>query len=173
MPSAGANNPSFFLHMIGASIARFLLSCREGAMKFQLRRLLQLAAGAVFITVASGILFSDAWSQTRTIKLIVPYPPGGAVDFAGRLLAEEITKTQGSKIVIEDRPGAGTVIGTEAASRAAPDGNALLIVSTSFVVVPHFRKLNYDPLTSFEPICSLRSSLWLTMHRRIALSLIY
>lgn len=127
-------------------------------MEFPLRRLLQLAAGAVFITVASGILFSDAWSQTRTIKLIVPYPPGGAVDFAGRLLAEEVTKTQRSKIVIEDRPGAGTVIGTEAASRAAPDGNALLIVSTSFVVVPHFRKLNYDPLTSFEPICSLVSS---------------
>jgi tripartite-type tricarboxylate transporter receptor subunit TctC len=111
-------------------------------MKFLLRRFLQLAAGAVFITVACGILFSDAWSQTRTVKLFVPYPPGGAVDFVGRLLAEEVSKTRGSKIVIEDRPGAGSVIGTDAASRAAPDGNTLLIVSTSFVVVPHFRKLN-------------------------------
>jgi tripartite-type tricarboxylate transporter receptor subunit TctC len=144
--------------MIGASIARFLLSCREGAMKFPLRQFLQLAAGAVFITVAPGILFSDAWSQTRTIKLVVPYPPGGAADFLSRLLGQEVSKTQTSKIVIEDRPGAATVIGTEAVSRAAPDGNALLVVSTSFVVIPHFRKLNYDPLTSFEPICSLVSS---------------
>jgi tripartite-type tricarboxylate transporter receptor subunit TctC len=119
------------------------------------RKFLHLAAG-VLITAASSI-FSDnnAWSQTRTIKLVVPYPPGGAVDFTGRVLAEEVSKMHGSKIVIEDHPGAGTVIGTEAASRAAPDGNTLLIASTSFIVVPHFRKLNYDPLTSFEPICSL------------------
>ena len=93
-----------------------------------------------FITVASSI-FSDAWSQTRTVKLVVPYPPGGAVDFVG-LLAEEIGKAQGSKIVIEDRPGAGSVIGIEAAARAAPDGNTLLIVSSALVVAPHFRKLH-------------------------------
>jgi tripartite-type tricarboxylate transporter receptor subunit TctC len=124
------------------------------------RQFLHLAAGIVFSTGAFDILFpdKDASSQTRTIKLVVPYPPGGAVDFTGRLLAEEVSKTHGSKIVIEDRPGAGTVIGTEAASRAAPDGNTLLIASTSFIVVPHFRKLNYDPLASFEPICSLVSS---------------
>jgi tripartite-type tricarboxylate transporter receptor subunit TctC len=73
-------------------------------------------------------------------------------------LAEEVSKTQGSKIVIEDRPGAGSVIGTEAVSRSAPDGNTLLITSTAFVVAPHFRKLNYNALTSFEPICSLASS---------------
>jgi tripartite-type tricarboxylate transporter receptor subunit TctC len=129
-------------------------------MNLQCRQFLHLAVCVVFVAAASGILFSDnnAWSQTRTIKLIVPYPAGGAVDFAGRLLAEEISKTRGSKIVIEDRPGAGAVIGTEAASHAASDGNTLLIVSTSFVVVPHFRKLKYDPLTSFEPICSLVSS---------------
>jgi tripartite-type tricarboxylate transporter receptor subunit TctC len=129
-------------------------------MKFPCLQFLRLAVGVVFITAASGILFSDnnAWSQTRTIKLVVPYPPGGAVDFVGRVLAEEISKTQGSKLVIEDRPGAGSVIGTEAVSRSAPDGNTLLIVSTAFVVAPHFRKLSYNPLTSFEPICSLVSS---------------
>jgi tripartite-type tricarboxylate transporter receptor subunit TctC len=124
------------------------------------RQFLHLAAGVIFVAAAFGILFpgGSAWSQTRTIRLVVPYPPGGAVDVAGRLLAEEINKTQGSKIVIENRAGGGTVIGTEAASRATPDGNTLLIVSTGFVVAPHFRKLNYDPLTSFEPICSLVSS---------------
>jgi tripartite-type tricarboxylate transporter receptor subunit TctC len=131
-------------------------------MKLPRRQFLHLAARPVALAIICAFAIAptkqSAWSQTRPIKLVVPLPPGGSVDFVGRLLAEEISKTQGAKIVIEDRPGAGTVIGTEAASRAAPDGNTLLIVSSSFVVVPHFRKLNYDPLTSFEPICSLVSS---------------
>jgi tripartite-type tricarboxylate transporter receptor subunit TctC len=58
-------------------------------------------------------------------------------------------------MVVENHPGATTVIGTEAVSRAAPDGNTLLIVANSFLINPNFKKLNYDPLTSFEPICYL------------------
>jgi tripartite-type tricarboxylate transporter receptor subunit TctC len=129
-------------------------------MKLLCDRFLHLAAAAVAIGVAFGILFSSdgAWSQTRNIKLVVPNPPGGAVDVAARLLAEEISKAPGTTMVVEDRPGAGSVIGTEAVSRAAPNGNTLLIVSSGFVVIPQLRKLNYDPLTSFEPICSLVSS---------------
>jgi tripartite-type tricarboxylate transporter receptor subunit TctC len=127
-------------------------------MKLQRRQFLHLAAAAA--AALSGIFFfgDSVWSQARTIKIIVPYPPGGAVDVSGRVLAEEISKAQGPTMVVENRAGAGTVIGTEAASRAAPDGNTLLIVASGFVVAPHLRKLNYDPLTSFEPICSLVSS---------------
>jgi hypothetical protein len=82
-------------------------------MKFSRRQFLHLA-GTVFITVASGTLSSgdSAWSQARTIKLVVPYPPGGAVDVAARLLAEEIGKASGSTIMVEDRPGAASVIGS-------------------------------------------------------------
>jgi tripartite-type tricarboxylate transporter receptor subunit TctC len=129
-------------------------------MKLLRRQFLHLASRAAAIGVVFGIVFlSDgAWSQARTIKLVVPYPPGGAVDVAARLLAEEIGKASGSTMVVEDRPGAASVIGTEAASRAAPNGNTLLIASSAFVVAPHVRKLNYDPLTSFESICSLVSS---------------
>jgi tripartite-type tricarboxylate transporter receptor subunit TctC len=129
-------------------------------MKFSRRQCLHLAVGAAAVSVVFGVLFSSdsAWSQARTIKLVVPYPPGGAVDVVARLLAEKIGKASGSTMVVEDRPGAVSVIGTEAASRAAPNGNTLLIASSAFVVVPHLRKLNYDPLTSFEPICSLVSS---------------
>jgi tripartite-type tricarboxylate transporter receptor subunit TctC len=57
--------------------------------------------------------------------------------------------------VVESHPGAGTEIGTEYVSRAVPDGNTLLIISPSFVVLPHLRKLNYDPLTDFAPVCEL------------------
>ena len=60
-------------------------------------------------------------------------------------------------MVVENRPAAGSVVGTEAVSRAAPDGNTLLTTANAFVINPHLRKVNYDPLTSFEPICHLVS----------------
>jgi tripartite-type tricarboxylate transporter receptor subunit TctC len=97
-----------------------------------------------------------AWSQTaRTIKIVVALPPGGAADIQARLLAEQISRTQGLSMLIENRPGAANIIGTEAVSRAAPDGNTLLLITPAFVINPHVRKLNYLPLTSFEPICYL------------------
>ena len=61
-------------------------------------------------------------------------------------------------MVVENRPGAGTIIATEAASRAAPDGSTVLVMANSFVINPNLKRLNYDPLTSFEPICFLTRS---------------
>jgi tripartite-type tricarboxylate transporter receptor subunit TctC len=111
------------------------------------------ACGAIALLALSG---SGAGSQpTRTIKIISSSTPGGGSDILGRLLAEQIARTQGPTIVVENRPGAGTVIGTDAASRAPPDGSTVLITTPEFVIAPHLRKLNYDPLTSFEPICYL------------------
>jgi Tripartite tricarboxylate transporter family receptor len=103
-------------------------------------------------------LFSGtaASSQTAaTTRIIVPYVAGGGTDILARLLAEEIGRAQGQRMLIENRPGAGSAIGTEAVSRATPDGNTVLIVSASFLIIPQLRKLNYHPLTSFEPICAL------------------
>jgi tripartite-type tricarboxylate transporter receptor subunit TctC len=98
----------------------------------------------------------DAWSQSaRPIRVVLPFAPGGPADAMARLLAEQIGSAGGPTMVIESRPGAGTEIATEYVSRAAPDGNTLLIISPSFVVLPHLRKLNYDPLTDFAPICEL------------------
>ena len=129
------------------------------AMKLPRRKFLHLAAAAAALTVISVCLLAvsdpSAWSQTaRTVRVVVPFPPGGAIDTLARLLAEEIGRA-GPMMVIENRLGAGSVIGTEAVSRAAADGNTLLMVGNSFVINPHLRKLNYDPLTSFEPICYL------------------
>jgi tripartite-type tricarboxylate transporter receptor subunit TctC len=124
------------------------------------RRFLQRAMGAAAIAVISATaiaLFAHrAFAQTtRTIKIVVPVPPGGGMDFLTRLLAEQIARTQGLTIIVESRPGAGGRIATETVSRAAPDGTTLLMVSPSFVIDPHVRKVNYDPLASFEPICNL------------------
>jgi tripartite-type tricarboxylate transporter receptor subunit TctC len=88
----------------------------------------------------------------------VPFPAGGGVDLLARLLAEQISWAHGPTMVIENRPGAGTIIGTEAASRAASDGRTLLFNTPNFVINPHLRKLNYDPLTGFESICLLAIS---------------
>jgi tripartite-type tricarboxylate transporter receptor subunit TctC len=110
--------------------------------------------------IALGALLSaGAHAQTtRSIKFVVPFGPGGTADILGRLLAEEIGKAHGVGTLIENRPGAGTVIATEAVSRAAPDGNTVLFNANAFVITPHLRKLSYDPLTSFEPLCQLVSS---------------
>lgn len=112
--------------------------------------------------VLAGLLtlFAQAaWSQApRTVKIIVPYTPASGPDILGRLLAEQVGRTTGATVVVEDRPGAGTVIGTEAAARSAPDGNTVLVVAPSFVINPSLRKVNYDPVTDFEPICHLAAT---------------
>jgi tripartite-type tricarboxylate transporter receptor subunit TctC len=132
-------------------------------MKLPRRRFPHLAAGAAILLVISAIVIAlsgqGALSQpTRTIKVIVPFPPGGTADLVARVLGEQIGHTQGVTVVIENRPGAASAIGTEAAARAAPDGNTLIIVISNTVINAHLRKVTYDPLTSFEPICNLTQS---------------
>src|SRR6266581_7125777 len=124
-------------------------------MNLSRRTLLHLAAGAVALAVLFTALAGQAaWAQAaRTVKIVVPFPPAGGSDILARMLADQVGRAQGLTVVVENRPGAGSVIGTEAVSRAAPDGNTLLINTANIVIAPHVRNLNYDPLSSFEPIC--------------------
>jgi tripartite-type tricarboxylate transporter receptor subunit TctC len=94
----------------------------------------------------------------RTIRIVVPYAPGGAADIVARLMADRAGRTGGVTMVVENRPGAGGAVGTETVARATPDGTTLLVVSTPFLIDPLLRKLNYDPLHSFAPICNLVSA---------------
>jgi len=121
----------------------------------------RMAAGLRLAAVAGLAALSsyEASSQTaRTIKIVVPVPPGGAGDIVARQLAEQVGQAQGVAVVTENRPGAGTVIGTESVARAAPDGNTLLLTAPYMLISPQLRKVSYDPLTSFEPVCHLVSS---------------
>jgi tripartite-type tricarboxylate transporter receptor subunit TctC len=115
-------------------------------MKLRRRQFVHLAAGVV--AAFSGMLFSGhaAWSQT-TSKIVVPVQPGGTATILARLLAEQIANAHGPTMVIENRPGAGSIIATEAAARAAPDGGTLLMTLPGFLTNPHLRKVNYDPLS--------------------------
>lgn len=113
----------------------------------------------ITLAVALATLVSQpAWPETRTIKLVVPLPPGGAGDILARQLAHQIGTMHGQNVIIENRPGAGSIIGTEAVARAEPDGGTLLINAPYLLIGPQLRKVNYDPLTSFEPVCYLVSS---------------
>jgi len=89
---------------------------------------------------------------------VAPAAPGGVGDTVARLLGEQIGPAQGQTILIENRTGAGGVIAAEAVSRAAPDGNTMLIISTDTLIPPHLRKVSFDLLTGFEPICYLVSA---------------
>jgi len=109
--------------------------------------------------IAVALSAQAAWPQTtRTIRIVVPLPPGGAGDILARQLGDQLGRVQGPAVVIENRPGAGSVIGTEAVARAMPDGNTVLMNAPYLLIGPQVRKVNYDPLTSFEPICYLVSS---------------
>ncbi|MBN8935450.1 MAG: tripartite tricarboxylate transporter substrate binding protein [Rhizobiales bacterium] len=116
----------------------------------------RLALGAAAMLLAAIVSPSNA--QTGTVKIVVPSAAGGGADILSRLLADQISRTQGATMIVENRPGAGNTIGTEAVSRAAPDGNTVLISTPEFVINPHLRKLSYDPLTSFESVCYLARS---------------
>jgi tripartite-type tricarboxylate transporter receptor subunit TctC len=114
---------------------------------------------AVFAAATQLAIHSPpAWSQTgRTIRLILPFPPGGPADAMARIVADEIGASGGPSIVVESHPGAATEIGTEYVFHSAPDGDTVAIISNSFIVLPNVRKLNYDPLTDFAPVCQLAS----------------
>jgi len=119
------------------------------------RQFRRLGAGAIVFSIFF-FYGQDASSQaSKAIKFIIPVPPGGAVDFLARLLGDQISRSQGLTIVIESRPGAGGRIATEAVARLAPDGTTLLMTYPSLVIDPHVRKVSYEPLTSFDPICNL------------------
>jgi tripartite-type tricarboxylate transporter receptor subunit TctC len=121
-------------------------------------RLSHCAAVAVAALVIAGLGADGASAQTRTLKIVVPFAPGGGTTIVARLLADAIGRVHGPTMVVENRPGGGTVIATEYVSRAAPDGGTVLMIGNSFVINPNLKKLSYDPLSSFEPICQLTTS---------------
>jgi tripartite-type tricarboxylate transporter receptor subunit TctC len=113
-----------------------------------------LAACAAFVMLVSTQVATVAQSG-RTIRMIVPAAPGASTDFVARLTADHFGRTQGVTAVVENRPGANGMIGVEAVSRAAPDGNTLLVTANTYLLDDLLRKPSYSPVTSFDPICFL------------------
>ena len=112
----------------------------------------RLAAFALLLALSAP---AAAEYPDRPVRLIIPFPPGGSNDVVGRLVANQLSEKLGHKVFVDNRGGAGGVLGTEAAAAAAPDGYTLLIVSIAHAVNPALYKLNYDPIKSFTPVSIL------------------
>ena len=91
----------------------------------------------------------------RPIKLIIPFPTGGSNDVVGRLIADQLSQRLAQAVVVDNRGGAGGVIGAEIAAKAEPDGYTLLFISSAFTANPSLYKLNYDQLKAFSPVAIL------------------
>ena len=109
-----------------------------------------LGAAAVLLAFSAGARAQDY--PNRPVRLIIPFPPGGSNDVVGRAIANGLGEKLGQRVFVDNRGGAGGVIGTEAAAKSEPDGYTLLIVSLAHAVNPALYKLSYDPVKSFVPI---------------------
>jgi len=128
-------------------------------MKLACGALLNRGPTIAIVALAMAWPMSGARPQAaRTVKVVVPYPPGGGADVVARVLANAIGEMRGPTMVVENRPGAGTVIGTEDVVHAAPDGNTLLMANNALDIVPHIRKLDFDPFVSLVPMCQLATT---------------
>jgi tripartite-type tricarboxylate transporter receptor subunit TctC len=111
------------------------------------------AAGLIIAVLAGPIAHAQAY-PTRVTTLISPFPPGGASDALCRMLGSRLADRLGKPVVVENRPGAGTVIGVTAAARAAPDGHTLVLSGSAGLAshVTVYKKLPYDPAKDFAPV---------------------
>ena len=101
----------------------------------------------------TGVAHAQVNYPTRAVRLIVPSSPGGGTDISARILAPQLTQFLGQQVVVENRPGAGTMIGGEAVARAAPDGYTLLMgISTLAINPAMYKKVPYDALKDLAPI---------------------
>jgi tripartite-type tricarboxylate transporter receptor subunit TctC len=116
---------------------------------------LLLKAAGVLLAVTTAAAAQDY--PTKPIRMIIPFPPGGSNDVVGRLFAQHLSEKLGKQIVVDNRGGAGGVIGTETAAHAPHDGYTLLVISLAHAVNPWLYKLPYDPIKAFEPISTLGS----------------
>src|SRR5258705_4673242 len=112
-------------------------------------------AKVLLVSVLLSTTHASAQSKypSRAVRIVVPSPPSGGTDIIGRVLAQHFSKAFGQQFFVENKGGAGTMIGIEAAARAAPDGYTLLMVpSTLALNSVLYRKVPYDPIRDFAPV---------------------
>ena len=120
------------------------------------------AAAITALAAGAGAMPSIAQTYpSRVIKLILPYTPGSPNDVMARLLTQHLQTRLGQPIVVENKPGGGTTIGTKAAAVAEPDGYTLLFISSALVIDPAMKGVAYDPFKEFAPVASVATTSWL------------
>ncbi len=113
-----------------------------------------LLAGCALLAFALGALAQSY--PSKPVKIIVPFAPGGFTDVVARIVQKELEPVLGQPIVVENKPGAGSTIGSDAVAKAPPDGYTLLMISTTHVISPHlYKAMPYDGLKDFTPVMKL------------------
>jgi tripartite-type tricarboxylate transporter receptor subunit TctC len=126
-------------------------------MKFPRRQFLHLGAGVVALPAVSRIARAQAY-PSRPVRLIAPFPPGGGTDITARLIGQSLSERLGQPFVIENRPGAGSNMGTEAVVRAPADGYTLLMVGSSNAInATLYDKLNFNFIRDIAPVAGIAS----------------
>ena len=131
-----------------------------------------LWCSAILMVLAAQPVIAQSY-PLRPIRLVIPYPPGGPTDFVGRTVGQKLSQFVGQQIVVDNRPGAGTIIGSELVARAAPDGYTLLFGTGggTFLAPLMLPKVPYDPLRDFAPVAMLvMSPQVLVVHPSVAAS---
>ncbi len=124
-------------------------------MRNVLRTLVLTAA----VALAMGTASAQAPFPTRPVHILVPYPPGGGVDILSRTLGDELSKQWGQSVIVENRPGAGGIVASQALATSPPDGYTLIMVASGHATNAFlYKKLPYDTFKDFTPISLLASS---------------
>jgi tripartite-type tricarboxylate transporter receptor subunit TctC len=130
------------------------------------RLLFSLFFSLVALTVIGPAAAQD-W-PSRSLRFIVPYPAGGSTDVGARVIADQLARTLGQQIVVENKSGGSGTIGMEMAARSAPDGYTVLIVPDQVTSAPHVFKVNFDPLKDLAPVIQLsRQPVVLAVHPKL------
>jgi tripartite-type tricarboxylate transporter receptor subunit TctC len=120
-------------------------------------RLAIIATG--LISLAAAITSNAQPYPTRAVRLVVPFLAGGSTDIVGRTVGQKLSEMWGQPVVVDNRPGGGTTIGTEAVAKSAPDGYTLLVTPAPFTINPSLAsKVPYDALTDFAPITLINTT---------------
>src|ERR1700757_4265889 len=120
---------------------------------------LRIAAALIAVLAAGSTARAPSAFPTRPVHVFVPYPAGGGVDVLARTLGDVVSRQWGQSVVVENRPGAGGVLASEALAQAAPDGYTLIVVASGHATNPFlYAKLPYDTFKDFTPISLLASS---------------
>ncbi len=115
------------------------------------------------LLLATPAIAQPAWRPERSVRIVVPFPPGGSNDVIARPLADRLQGRLGQAVVIENRPGAGGAIGAQQVAQAQPDGHTLMVTSTSFVATAAIQRTPYDAVTSFDSVAVLARAPFLVL----------
>lgn len=117
--------------------------------------------GFCLVVIAFALNAAPALAQglaSKTVRIVVPYAAGGTGDVVARVVGQEVTQKTGQSIVVEDRPGASSIVGTEFVARATADGTTILLVENPFILSAILFPGHYDVLSNFEPLCYIAAT---------------